>query len=227
LIYGSDPSRIYTSSTPFLIVTGKSVTSKGTVVKGYNYNSTSERSIVVSDDDGPSVSDIGKGDVIRYILDSSGELIDYQIWFDASNPSQLTSYSNISDAIDSRILEIHSTSTEPRTNYPSATFRLQYGTVTEIYLNDGSSADEETITVSPSLIEDDMEMAYDGNGVVTRTIGSSVKVFRYNRNLKNGDLETGVDLEEILDYENYGDDATRVITYSASGTLRMIYIIEE
>lgn len=227
LIYGSDPSRIYTSSTPFLIVTGKSVTSKGTVVKGYNYNSTSERSIVVSDDDGPSVSDIGKGDVIRYILDSSGELIDYQIWFDASNPSQLTSYSNISDAIDSRILEIHSTSTEPRTNYPSATFRLQYGTVTEIYLNDGSSADEETITVSPSLIEDDMEMAYDGNGVVTRTIGSSVKVFRYNRNSKNGDLETGVDLEEILDYKNYGDDATRVITYSASGTLRMIYIIEE
>lgn len=227
LIYGEDPSRIYTSSTPFLIVSGKTVTSSGTVIKGYNYNSTALKSITVSEDDGPSVTAIGKGDVIRYILDSSGQLIDYQIWFDASDPVQLTPCSDIADAIDSRILEIHSTSTERRTNYPSATFRLQYGTVTEIELNeDGTSVDEETITVAPTIVEDNMEMVYDGNGVVTRTIGSSVKVFYYDSTSKNSNIETDLELSEILPYSEYGDDATRVITYSASGTLRMIYIID-
>ncbi len=227
LIYGDDPSRIYTSSTPFLIVSSKSVTSSGTVIKGYSYNSTTLKTITVSEDDGPSVTSIGKGDVIRYILDSSNELIDYQIWFDASDPEQLTPCSDIAEAIDSRILEIHSTSTEPRTNYPSATFRLQYGTVTELELNeDGTSVDEETITVAPTIVEDSMEMVYDGNGVVTRTIGSSVKVFYYDSSSKNGDIETDVELTEILPYDEYGENATRVITYSASGTLRMIYIID-
>lgn len=227
LIYGEDPSRIYTSSTPFMIVSSKSVTSSGTVIKGYNYNSTSLRSITVSEDDGPSVSALGKGDVIRYILDSKNQLIDYEIWFDASNPEQLNPCSNVSDAIDSRILEIHSTSTERRTNLPSAAFRLQYGTVTEMVLEeDGAPVDEKTITVVPTIVEDNMEMVYDGYGVVTRTIGSSVKVFYYDSSAKNSDIETDVELTDILPYDDYGVDATKVITYSASGTLRMIYIID-
>ena len=58
-------------------------------------------------------------------------------------------------------------------------------------------------------------------------IGSSVKVFLYDRGGRGSDVVTEADLSEILDYTNYGDDATRVVIYTAGGTLRMIYIIQE
>ncbi len=230
LIYKENDSRIYTSSTPFMIVASKSTTASGTVIKGYvggtnNSISYTLKSVTVSEDEGPSVAAIGKGDLIRYLVDSKGELVDYEIWFDASDPQQLESCNDVDDAIDSRILEIHSTSTEPRKNYPSATFRLQYGTVTEIILDDDDTVDEETITVAPTIVEDGIEMIYDGDGVVSRTIGSSVKVFYFDRSGRSSDVVTEADLSEILDYVDYGEDASRVITYSASGTLRMVYII--
>ncbi len=227
LLYHQNDSRIYTSSTPFMIVASKSDTASGTVIRGYAGTSTSLKTVKVSEEDGPSISAIGKGDVIRYILDSSNELIDYQIWFDADDPDQLKPCGSLDEAIDNRILEIHSTSTEPRKNYPSATFRLQYGTVLDLVLKDSDSVDEETITVTPTIVEDDIEMVDDGHGVVARTIGSSVKVFYYDTTARNADVVTDAELSEILPYIEYGESATRVITYSASGTLRMVYIIGE
>lgn len=245
IIYKENDSRIYTSSSPWMIVASKSQTKDGTVIKGYTGTSYSLRSVTVSEEDGPSVNDIGKGDIIRYILDGSNELVDYQIWFDASDPSQLEPVSTNSDLfvdeeVDTdganRILEIHSTSTTPRKNYPNATFRLQYGTVTELILKDGEdddSVDEETITVSPVLVEDGLEMDYfereddDNNSTVSKEIGSSVKVFYYDRGGRNSDVVTEADLSEILPYVDYGDDATRVVIYTASGTLRMIYILAD
>ncbi len=242
-IYSQNDSRIYTSSSPWMIVASKSDTKNGTIIKGYAGTSYSLKSVTVSEDDGPSVSAIGKGDIIRYILDGNNELVDYQIWFDASEPEQLNPVSDIDEVyatdeedISKRIIEIHSTSTTPRKNYPTATFRLQYGTVTELILKDGEdddSVDEETITVSPVLAEDGLEMDYFEQTVtndlstISKEIGSSVKVFSYDRGGRNSDVVTEADLSEILDYETYGEDATRVIVYTASGTLRMIYIINE
>ncbi len=154
LMYGSNDDSIYTSSSPWMIVASKSDTTAGTVVKGYKGTSTSLLSVTVADD-GPSISSIGKGDIIRYLVNSDGEMTDYEIWFDASDPIQTTPVSSVSEAIENRILEIHSTSVDPVTNYPSATFRLQYGTVLDIIVDeDGDSVDEETITVSPTIVED-------------------------------------------------------------------------
>ncbi len=70
-------------------------------------------------------------------------------------------------------------------------------------------------------------MAQNGIGNVKRTIGTSVKVFYFDTSVKNGNVETDADLSDIISYEDAGDSATRVITYSQSGTLRMIYIIGE
>ncbi len=244
LIYKQNDSRIYTSSTPFLIVAGKSQTAKGTMIKGYAYSSYSMKTITVSEEDGPSISAIGKGDIIRYITDSRGELVDYQIWFDASDPTQLQSVTEHSELYDdgdpdtdgaNRIIEIHSTSVTPRENYPTATFRLHYGTVTEIILKEegDTSVDEETITISPVITEDGLDMDHFEqenpyfNSTISENISSSVKVFAYDRSGRNSDVIAEASLEEILPYVDYGDDATRVIAYTASGTLRMVYIINE
>lgn len=246
MMYCQNDSRIYTSSSPWMIVASKSETKDGTVIKGYrNGTSYSLSSVTVSEDDGPSVSAIGKGDIIRYILDGNNELVDYQIWFDASDPSQLEEVNTNADLyVDeendttgaNRIIEIHSTSTEPRSNYPNATFRLQFGTVTELILKDGEdddSIDEESITVSGVLVEDGLEMDYfdkensSNQSTISKSIGSSVKVFSYDRGGRSSDVVAEADLSEILPYSEYGDDATRVIVFTASGTLRMIYIIQE
>ncbi len=238
LLYHQNDSRIYTSSSPWMIVASKSDTKNGTVIKGYAGTSYTLKSVTVSEEDGPSsVSDIGKGDIIRYILDGNNELVDYQIWFDASNPEQLEpigdvdeAYATDSDDISKRILEIHSTSTTPRKDYPNATFRLQYGTVTNIILDDDdSSVDEQTIEVSPYLVEDggEIEMGSDDTGFISEEIGSSVKVFSFDRGGRNSEVVTDADLSEVLSYSDYGDDATRVIIYTATGSLRMIYIIHE
>lgn len=238
LIYSQNDSRIYTSSSPWMIVASKSNTAAGTIIKGYTGTSYSLKSVTLSEEDGPSVSEIGKGDIIRYILDGSGELIDYQIWFDASDPDQLDpisdaydeAYATDEEDISKRILEIHSTSTVPRRAYPQATFRLQYGTVTGITLDDGTdSVDEEAIDISPYIVEDNVEITNDKDdrGFMSKEIGSSVKVFGFDRGGRNSEVMTDVDLNEILDYETYGEDATRVIIYTASGTLRMIYIVTD
>jgi hypothetical protein len=143
-----------------MIVASKSETKDGTVIKGYAGTSYSLRSVKVSED-GPSLASIGKGDIIRYILDGSNELVDYQVWFDASEPEQLDSINDIDEAyatdeddIAKRILEIHSTSTTPRKDYPNATFRLQYGTVTDIILKDGEEDDsvDERFTTDFTLV---------------------------------------------------------------------------
>ncbi len=248
LLYHQNDSRIYTSSSPWMIVASKSDTKDGTVIKGYTGTSYSLKSVTVSEEDGPSsVSDIGKGDIIRYILDNKNELVDYQVWFDASDPSQLQPVSTnrdlytLGEEVDpadaNRILEIHSTDTKPKFNYPSASFRLQYGTVTELILNENEddSVDEESITVSGVLVEDELEMDYfdkedsANQSTISKAITSSVKVFSFDRGGRSSDVVTDADLSEVLPYNEYGDDATRVIIYTAGSgnSLRMIYIIHE
>ena len=243
-IYSQNDSRIYTSSTPWMIVASKSDTKNGTVIKGYkNGTSYTLSSVTVSEEDGPSISDIGKGDIIRYILDGNNELVDYQIWFDASDPTQLQTIDDVSDAYTqvglsgengdgaNRIVEIHSTETDSRKDYPNATFRLQYGTVTDINVEEDSSnsVDDDYIAISPYIVEDgvEIELSDDDTGFITKEIGSSVKIFSYDRGGRSSDVATDVDLSEVLDYTNYGEDATRAIIYTAGGTLRMIYIIHE
>lgn len=236
LLYSQNDSRIYTSSSPWMIVASKSTTSSGTVIKGYAGTSYSLKSVTVSEEDGPSISAIGKGDIIRYIVDGNGELIDYDLWFDASDPNQLETVdgSNYKDLYDlgdddgvNRIIEIHSSSTDYRTDYPTSTFRLQFGTVLELILDEDDDVDDE-ITIVPVIAEDELDVdAYGAVGMITEEIGSSVKVFYYDRGARNSEVVTDADINEILSYENYGNDASRVIVYTASGTLRMIYIIAE
>ncbi len=253
-IYSQNDSRIYTSSSPWMIVASKSDTKNGTIIKGYrNGTSYSLTSVTVSEENGPSVSAIGKGDIIRYILDGNNELIDYQIWFDASDPTQLEpindaygdAYTNVDDSGEAveganRIIEIHSTDTQSRKNYPNATFRLQYGTVTELVLEEEGEEkiDEEYIAVSPYIAEDGRETvlfdpSVDGTdtnadaGFINEEIGSSVKVFYYDRGGRSSEVVTEADLSEILPAVDYENDATRVVVFTASGTLRMIYIIAE
>ncbi|MBR5535007.1 MAG: S-layer homology domain-containing protein [Clostridia bacterium] len=244
LMYKQNDSRIYTSSSPWMIVASKSNTKDGAVIKGYTGTSYSLKTVRVSEEDGPSVAGVGKGDIIRYILDGKGELVHYQTWFDASDPCQLEPVSTnrdlyVDEEIDTdganRIIEIASSQTEPMYNYPTATFRLQFGTVTELVLNpEGTEKDdeeEEFIAVSGVLVEDGLDMDYfdkesDKNkSSITEEISSSVKVFSYDRGGRNSDVVTDADLSEVLDYTNYGEDASRVIIYTSSGSLRMIYII--
>ena len=227
LIYHENDSMVYTSSSPWMIVASKSDTKNGTVIKGYGGTSYSLKSVTVDEEDGPSISAIGKGDIIRYLVNSSNKLVGYEIIFDVSNPTQMEPCSDIIEARDNRIFEVHSTSTDIRHNYPNAAFRLQYGTVTEMILDD-DAVDDKSITVSSTIAEDAMGVEImAGDVVTTRALNSSVKVFYYDRNGRSSDVVPEAELSDILTYSEYGNDATRVVTYSASATLRMIYILGE
>ncbi|MDO4563086.1 MAG: S-layer homology domain-containing protein [Clostridia bacterium] len=221
LLYKENDSMLFKSSSPMMIVNSVSSTADGDKVEGYVNGSTSTRELIISED--CDIVDIAKGDVIRYLTDTSGQISKIEIWYDVSDPEMAEPVDSQSDAIDARILEIRSTSVVPVKNYPTATFRLAYGTVI------GLDTDEDnTITVSPTITDDNCDMALDGNGVVAHDIRSSLKVFKYTASAAAARrLEADVDIQEAMPYDDYPDNASRVITYSTSGTLRMVYIITE
>ncbi len=225
LMFSENDEIFYTSNTPFMIVASTANKSEGTVLTGYVNRKTTTSEVKFAED-GPSGTDIGKGDIIRYITDSSGKIIDYKIWYDASDPVQLEPCDTLTEAIETRIFGINKEGVEGKTD--NATFRLQYGTVVDLILNEdgGSNLDDETIAVSPVIFEDNMEMQIDCDGVVYRTIPKSIPVFYYDRTGRKSEVITNADLSEIVVYDaDYPEDATKVITCSAGTTLQMIYIV--
>lgn len=105
LLYGSDPNLRFTNSSPYMIVTGKYTDTKLDQIHllGYVNGSTGEPRDVKVSVDGykssvaeASANNVDKGDVIRYITNSSGEIISVMIWYDASNPVQEVDFANYS-----------------------------------------------------------------------------------------------------------------------------------
>lgn len=203
-----------TAFSPMMIVASRVVKSNGEVyLKGYKGTSYSLSTVYVDTEETKLLPDVGRGDVIRYKTNSSNEIIDYRIWYDANSPVQEESCASVDEAISKRILEIKATSTAPVVNYPDATFRLQYGTVSSITL----SKEGDTICVTPTIVDDNCEMAYEGNGVIEWEIENIVKVFEYDKE----EVLAEADLEDIV------PGKTEVIAYSSQGQLRMLYIVKK
>ncbi len=209
-----DKGILYPYSSPMMIVASRVLKSNGEVcLKGYKGTIYSLSTVYVDTEETRLLPAVGKGDVIRYVTNNSGEIIDYRIWYDADKPLQQESCDDIESAIAKRILEVQATSTTPVINYPNASFRLQYGTVNAVNL----SKDGDTICVTPTIENDSIDMATEGNGVVEWEIESTVKIFEY----ADGNVLADADLEGIV------PGKTEVIAYSSQGKLRMLYIIKK
>ncbi len=103
LVYGTDPNLRFTNSSPYMIVTGKYVYNGQIHLLGYVNGSTGEPKDVKVSVDGykssvaeSSANNADEGDVIRYITNSSGEIISVMIWYDASSPVQEVDFANYS-----------------------------------------------------------------------------------------------------------------------------------
>lgn len=213
VMYKDNGKNIYRYDSPAMIVESKISSADGVYVRGYALTSYSLKRVKVNMDSVKSLNAMGKGDVIRYLTNSSSEMVDYNVWYDADNPVQEESCAGVDEAISKRILEIKATSIDPVVNYPDATFRLQYGTVSSITL----SKEGDTICVTPTIADDNCEMAYEGNGVIEWEIENIVKVFEYDKE----EVLAVADLEDIV------PGKTEVIAYSSQGQLRMLYIVKK
>ncbi len=94
IVYGTNPTLNFIGNSPYLIVTGKGSSDENDTIKGYKNGSEKETTVVVSEDkfttdlgtDEPlvSVSEIERGDIVRYITDSKGEAIAMEMVYDKS-----------------------------------------------------------------------------------------------------------------------------------------------
>lgn len=208
-----DPDKVYTSSSPMMIVNNKVKTAGGEIyIEGYSGKSYSPNHVYVNLEEVGSVTAIGKGDVIRYITNNKSEIIDYSIWYDASDAVQKVPCNDIDSAIQSRILEINATSIKPVVNSPNASFRLQYGTVASLTLG----KDGDSICVVPTIKNDGIDMVTEGNGVVLWDVETTIKIFCH-------DGANGVTEAELTDIKA---GETEVVVYSCGGELMAIYIVK-
>lgn len=240
LLYKTNDSEELNYKSPFLIVsnTGRNKNDEDTV-SGYNCSGssvgTTTTTFVVDTDkvDTNLLDNLHRGDIVRYIRSSSGQITKMERWFDASNPTQGEAVSSVSEALENRILAIRSTSDTPeKGDYAAATFRLAYGTVLDV------DTDENILLVSPTLhkdIDNDLEMVTTGAGVVAHKFSvsttSPVKVFVYNGSRLGAEYISENGMSGIRPYSEYGEDADIVITYSTGDTtssanyLRFVYFV--
>lgn len=212
VIYKENDNRLYRHNAPTMIVKSKTLVNDGDMIyiAGYAPGSNSLKHVYVAD--GVESDKIGKGDVIRYSTNNNSEIDDYMIWYDASNPLQAEECDDIEKAIENRILELSAWGTT-MTNYPSATYRLQYGTVCDITL----SNEGDKIKVLPTINDDGFAMVTEGDGVTEWEIDNSVKIYSFD----------GTNVNAEADLSTIKEGKTEVIAYSASGKLRALYIIDK
>lgn len=103
LVYGSNPTLVFTGASPYMIVTKASNTGDTQKFTGYVSGKTETTDVTVSEDNyesgisNVSGSDIGVGDVIRYIKDNSGEIVAIQRIYEAGE----TTLINDDESVDS------------------------------------------------------------------------------------------------------------------------------
>lgn len=240
LLYSVDDSMIYNYKSPFMIVTDTGMNEKDEeYIVGYVGNKDGGGSMATStttiyldysklDSDARRVyNDLSKGDIVRYLL-SSGKISDMELWLDASNPVQDEPAVDQDEAVRdrNRILAIRSNSPTPvETDAYNAAFRLAYGTVLR------HETDIDVVTVSPTLVDDDVEMADSGTGVVAHLYNSNTKVFVYNGKSGVEYIDETDAMDDLQAYED-GTDGSVVVTYTTGDStnsatyFKMIYIIK-
>ncbi len=237
-IYKMDDTMVFNSKSSFLIITdyGQNNDDEETIT-GYrgNYNgggsvATTTTTVKLNysqmnSDAREDYRSLGKGDIVRYLTGSDGRVTDLELWLDASDPIQDEPVGSVREALENRVLAIRSNSTEPVDGDAyNAAFRLAYGTVLR------HETDIKSITVTPTLVEDDIEMVDSGTGVVAHLYSSSTKVFVYNGRSGAEYIDGEDAFEDIQAYED-GNDGSVVVTFSTGDTtnsaspFRMIYII--
>lgn len=242
LVYKQDDSMVYNYKSPFMIVTDTDVDDDDNeVILGYrvNYNGTgtgavdtSVKTIPVnygklSREDKEIYNNLGKGDIVRYLLDSDNQVCDLELWLDISDSIQDEPVNSVSEALENRVMAILSNANDPISgDRYNAAFRLAYGTVLR-HDKEGKS-----VTVTPTLVDDNVEMVEGGTGVVAHLYNSNTRVFVYNGSRNGVEYLSGTEaFEELLSYEEAEEGASVVVTYSTGDTtnnassFKLIYII--
>lgn len=138
VVYGTDPSLKFDNSSPYMIVTGKNYYGGSELyLVGYVNGSTGDPKEVKVSVDGykssvaeSSAENVGKGDVIRYLTDASGEIISVMIWYDADNPVQEVDFADYAFDADHNNVRRYQISSNK-----SGAYSFSYGTPTS-YVED-------------------------------------------------------------------------------------------
>lgn len=225
LVYGFNPSLQYRSNSPYMIVSKKFVDVEGdqTCFEGYVGTSTSLSTVKVSEEGykdissietmaAPSADLVDKGDVIRFIKDSKGEIVSLMIWYDASSPVQEGDASSESDAKNDlkRLLSVSDSLTS---------LALRYGMPLQVDA-DAKTLRQSIFVESDSADDDaksDLANAKDYNC-------SSAKIFELT--------SSGVNVVESLDsvYDVNSGSPSTVLVMSGAGVdspAKWIYIINK
>lgn len=152
LVFGSDPTLNFVGASPYMLVTGKGYSNGKDVLKGFVSAGTTESEVPVSEDkfktglssNSVTYDDVDEGDVVRYLKDSSGNIIAIEMVYDADNHS---SGSN-KGGIDSTTANGRKYSDRTGSSY----FHVTYGDVVSMV----NEEDIKTITVSYVLASDNV-----------------------------------------------------------------------
>lgn len=220
VIYANNPSFNFTGSSPFMVVTKISNSSDNIVLEGYKNAAADVSKVTVSDDkfktsiDSTCVkaNEVEKGDLIRYITDSTGEAIAIQIWYDASNPKQAQVFDNEKDASAAR--------TYVTTVGSSQTIR--YGSPVSV------DKESENKTMQLSFWTKDDKVADHTKNTLDVSITSNTKIYEL---ADNGDVNKLETLDSVYDMD--AENTSRIIMISSSTSLttthnaRIIYLINK
>ncbi len=220
VIYANNPSFNFTGSSPFMVVTKISNSGDNIVLEGYKNAAADVSKVTVSDDkfktsiDSTCVKadEVEKGDLIRYITDSTGEAIAIQIWYDASNPKQAQVFDNEKDASAAR--------TYVTTVGSSQTIR--YGSPVSV------DKESENKTMQLSFWTKDDKVADHTKNTLDVSITSNTKIYEL---ADNGDVNKLETLDSVYDMD--AENTSRIIMISSSTSLttthtaRIIYLINK
>ena len=220
VIYANNPSFNFTGSSPFMVVTKISNSGDNIVLEGYKNAAADVSKVTVSDDkfktsiDSTCVKadEVEKGDLIRYITDSTGEAIAIQIWYDASNPKQAQVFDNEKDASAAR--------TYVTTVGSSQTIR--YGSPVSL------DKESENKTMQLSFWTKDDKVADHTKNTLDVSITSNTKIYEL---ADNGDVNKLETLDSVYDMD--AENTSRIIMISSSTSLttthtaRIIYLINK
>lgn len=220
VIYANNPSFNFTGSSPFMVVTKISNSGDNIVLEGYKNAAADVSKVTVSDDkfktsiDSTCVKadEVEKGDLIRYITDSTGEAIAIQIWYDASNPKQAQVFDNEKDASAAR--------TYVTTVGSSQTIR--YGSPVSL------DKESENKTMQLSFWTKDDKVADHTKNTLDVSITSNTKIYEL---ADNGDVNKLETLDSVYDMD--AENTSRIIMISSATSLttthtaRIIYLINK